>query len=124
MAVTLIEENDGRVLLLQVTDKLTKEDYALFVPDIERLIGLHGKVRLLVEMHDFQGWMAGALWADLKFDLRHFRDIERLALVGEKQWQKGMAAFCRPFITAKVRYYDHARKAQALTWLHEQLVAV
>ncbi len=31
----------------------------------ERLIGEHGKIRILLEMHDFHGWEAGALWEDV-----------------------------------------------------------
>ena len=42
-------------------------------------------------MKDFHGWDAGALWEDIKFDLKHFSDIERVAMVGEKKWQKGMS---------------------------------
>ena len=40
-------------------------------------------------MTGFQGWDAGAAWEDLKFDLKHFGDIERLAMVGDKKWQHG-----------------------------------
>ena len=68
-------------------------------------------------MRDFHGWTAGGLWEDLKFDLRHFRDIERLAMVGDKQWEQGVSVFCRPFTTAKVRYFDEAAIQEARTWL-------
>ena len=71
-AVTLKETNGGKVLEIQLTGKLAKEDYDLFVPAVERLVKAHGKIRLLVEMHDFHGWTAGALWQDIKFDARHF----------------------------------------------------
>jgi len=27
---------------------------------------------------------------------------------GEKKWQKGMSQFCRPFTTAKIRYFNRA----------------
>jgi len=30
-------------------------------------------------MTGFHGWDAGALWEDIKFDIKHFGDIERLA---------------------------------------------
>jgi hypothetical protein len=62
-------------------------------------------------MHDFHGWDAGALWEDAKFDLKHFADIERLAFVGEKKWEKGMAQFCRPFTKATIRYFDRSEEA-------------
>ncbi len=37
------------------------------------------------EFHDFHGWDLHALWDDVKFAIRHCRDIERVALVGEKK---------------------------------------
>jgi hypothetical protein len=43
------------------------------------------------------------LWEDIKFSVKHFADIERLAMVGDKKWQRGMAAFCKPFTKATIR---------------------
>ena len=116
-AITLKETNGGKLLEVQLTGKLAKEDYEHFVPAVERLVKAHGKIRMLVEMHDFHGWTAGALWQDIKFDARHFADIERLAIVGEKKWQHGMAVFCKPFTSAKVRYFDRPAIDQAREWL-------
>ena len=56
---------------------------------------------------------------NIKFDLKHFSDIERLALVGEKRWEKGMSVFCRPFTTAKIRYFDRPAVAEARAWLEQ-----
>ncbi len=80
-----IHRTDGQYLEVTLSGKLAKEDYAKFVPVVEAAIKEHGKVRMLVVMHDFHGWTAGALWEDIKFDMHHFRDIGRLALVGESE---------------------------------------
>jgi hypothetical protein len=117
MAVQVAAAESGKFVDVHVSGKLTKEDYEHFVPELERLIAQHGKLRILFEMHDFHGWQAGALWADVKFDLKHFNDIERLAMVGETRWQAGMSAFCRPFTTAKIKYFTHEHIAEARTWL-------
>lgn len=121
MSVELHEQGGGRVLEVRVSGKLTTEDYQQFVPAVERLIEQHGRLRLLFQMHDFHGWQAGALWEDIKFDLRHFRDIERLAMVGEKTWQKGMSLFCKPFTTAEIRYFGAEELEEARSWLQEGL---
>lgn len=117
MSLTLTEKQDGRILAIEVTGKLTGEDYNEFVPRVERLIQKHGKISVLMEMKDFHGWDARALWEDLKFDVRHFADIERLAMVGEKKWEAGMSDFCRPFTTASIRYFDRADIDQAWQWI-------
>ena len=116
-AVTLNEINDGKVLEIHLTGKLVKADYAQFVPAVEEAVEKHGKIRILVEMHNFHGWTAGALWQDIKFDAKHFRDIERVAMVGEKHWQRGMAAFCKPFTAAEIRYFERPVIEKARAWL-------
>ena len=119
MPIQLKEENGGKLLNVHVSGKLTSADYDHFIPEFERLVGLHGKLRVLFDMTDFHGWDAGALWADTKFAIKHFADIERIAMVGETKWQHGMATFCKPFTKATVRYFDHAEAASARTWLDE-----
>lgn len=120
MAITLEYENEGKILVIHASGKLSKEDYEHFVPEVNHLIAQHGKISMLFEMHDFHGWEAGALWQDTKFAFQHFRDIERLAVIGEKRWQKGMTLFCKPFTTAEIRYFDHDHAADARHWLTAQ----
>jgi hypothetical protein len=116
MAITLNASN-GTVLEVQVTGKLTHQDYQQFAPRFEEMLKAHGKLRVLFEMVDFHGWEVAALWDDIKFDVKHYSDIERLAMVGDKKWEKGMSVFCRPFTTAKIRYFDSAALAEARAWL-------
>ena len=116
MAIELKETDGGQLLEVWLTGKLVKEDYNMFVPAVDRALKQHGKIRMLVLMHNFHGWTAGAAWEDTKFGVRHFHDIERLAMVGETKWQHGMAIFCKPFTTAKVRYFEHDEIAAAHAW--------
>jgi hypothetical protein len=106
-------------LEVRVTGKLTKDAYQKLVPVVDQQIREHGKLRILFVMHDFHGWTAGALWEDTKFDLKHWKDIERLAIVGEKKWEQGMATFCKPFTTAKIKYFDPTQLDAARAWLEE-----
>lgn len=117
MSVRIEKRNEGRVLEVHATGKLTADDYAHFVPEIEQLVGRHGKIRVLFAMENFHGWGASALWQDIKFDLKHHADIERLAVVGEKTWQEWMASFCKPFTAATIRYFDRAELETAREWI-------
>jgi hypothetical protein len=119
MAVEVKHDAANEFLAVTASGKLSKADYEHFVPEVERLIAEHGKIRLLFQMKDFHGWEMGALWEDVKFDVKHFKDIERLALVGDKKWEAGMAAFCKPFTTAKIKYFDVAQVEEAKSWLTE-----
>jgi hypothetical protein len=68
-------------------------------------------------MTDFHGWEAGALWDEIKLDIKHFADIERLAVVGDKRWEHDMMTFYKPFTKATIRYFDQANAAEARKWL-------
>ena len=112
---------EGKTMEVVATGKFEKKDYELFVPTAEELIKEHGKIRVMFIMKDFHGWTAGAVWEDIKFDLKHFNHIERLAVVGESKWEKGMAAFCRPFTTARIKYFDTSQLDEAREWMSEGL---
>ena len=124
MALEMRQEDGGRILIVEVSGKLTKQDYEQFVPEVERLMTEHGKISVLFDMKDFHGWKARAIWEDIKFDARHHADLERLAIVGDKRWQKWMATVCKPFTSAKVRYFERGESDEALAWLTETLARV
>jgi hypothetical protein len=119
MPIQLTEENGGRILSVHVSGKLAKADYEHFVPEFDRLVRQHGKLRVLFDLTGLHGWTAGALWEDTKFATHHFSDIERLAVVGDKKWHEGMATFCKPFTKATIRYFDRTDAAGAQKWLAE-----
>ena len=110
----------GNIVTLKFKGKVSKADYDEFVPLIENLMKGDAKIRLLVELHDFEGWTAGAMREDTKFAARHFNDIERLAIVGEARWERGMVAFIKPFTMATVKYFDMQDANRARQWIREK----
>jgi hypothetical protein len=108
-----------KVLAFKMSGKLHDEDYKTFVPLVDGAIASWGKVRLLAVFHDFHGWDMHALWDDIKFATTHCTKIERIALVGDKKWEKWMAAVCKPFTAAKVRYFDVSEIDAAKAWVAE-----
>ncbi|EMI52899.1 SpoIIAA family protein [Rhodopirellula sallentina] len=117
MSFQIIEHANGKIIEIAITGKLSAEAYEAFLPTIETKINEFGKVRMLVILHDFHGWDAAALWEDIKFDWKHHSHIERLALVGESKWEKGMATFCKPFTSADVQYFEQSQLEEARTWI-------
>src|SRR5271154_6695238 len=91
-----------------MSGKLHDEDYKQFVPLVDVEIVKAGNMNVLARFHDFHGWIAKALWDDIKFSTTHCNKIKRIALVGDKDWEKWIAADCPPFTMAKVRYFNAA----------------
>ncbi|HVM49641.1 MAG TPA: STAS/SEC14 domain-containing protein [Candidatus Acidoferrum sp.] len=112
-----LSRSGGRVLGFRMSGKLHDEDYQQFLPLVETAMQANGKVRLLALFQDFHGWDLHAVWDDTKFAARHRSDVERIALVGEKAWEKWMALVCKPFTKAEIRYFDAADVESAWKWL-------
>jgi len=117
--ITPLEKSDGKALGFKLSGKLHDEDYKQFVPMVEAAIEAKGKLRLLAQFEDFHGWDMKALWDDIKFSTKHCADVERVALVGDKKWEKWMATVCKPFTLAKVNYFDVKDIETAWKWVAE-----
>ncbi|HZK80023.1 MAG TPA: STAS/SEC14 domain-containing protein [Humisphaera sp.] len=117
MSLQLQMEEDKKLMVVHLSGKLQKSDYAHFAPAVDEVIEKDGKIRMLVEMQDFHGWTPGGVWEDTKFGARHFSDIERLAIVGDKTWERWMATFCKPFTRAAVKYFPIDKQGEARSWV-------
>ena len=118
----MIEQLTGlpaHTLGFKMSGKLHDEDYKKFVPIVDTEIAKDGKVNVLAQFHDFHGWDAKALWDDTKFSTTHCTKIKKIALVGEKAWEKWMAAVCKPFTMAKIQYFDASEIDKAWAWVNE-----
>lgn len=117
--ITPLPQSTERLLGFKLSGKLHDEDYRAFVPVLEAAIAQGGKVRLLAQFEDFHGWDLQALWDDTKFSTKHCADVEKVALVGDRAWEKWMAKVCGPFTLAKVEYFDVTDLDRAWAWLAE-----
>lgn len=117
--IELLSNPTENVLAFRMSGKLHDEDYKHFVPLVDKAIAKQGTVRILAEFHEFHGWDLHALWDDIKFATTHCAKIERVALVGDKQWEKWMAAVCKPFTMAAIKYFDAAEIDAAQKWIAE-----
>jgi hypothetical protein len=119
MSLELQEHAEQNVVEVKASGKLTAEDYRQFAPELERFIRERGRIRMLFDMHDFHGWKAGAMWEDYKFGRQQGGSLERLALVGEKRWQRWSARLCHLFTNGEVRYFDRSQADEAAVWVRQ-----
>ena len=106
-------------LHLRLVGRLTADDYHGLAPVIDQELADHRRIRMLVELTDaFEGWTAGAAWQDLKLDLTHWNDFDRIAIVGDlKKWQEIMVKFTGPFTKADLKTFGSVQDADA--WLDD-----
>lgn len=114
-----INPKEGNLVCVEVSGRLTQEDYDDLIPAWQFTIARHGTMRMLFIMHDFHGWDPHAAWDDFQFDVKHHQQVERIAMVGEKQWQHWMTRIASWFIDADVRYFDASQESEAERWVRE-----
>ena len=102
-----------------MSGKLHDDDYDRFVSMIERAITTERKTRLLLQFEDFYGWNPHALWDDVSFEASHSQEVERIAMVGERDWQEWMDKVRAPFTRADVRYFGVSDLDAARGWVNE-----
>lgn len=112
-------ETQPRVIRATVTGRLNESDFHALAPRIEALLETHASVRMLVQLSGFKGWSPGAAWEDAKLGLHHYADIDRLAVVGDREWEEWMTRFSRPFSLADIRFFEPSEMEKALTWITE-----
>lgn len=103
--------------VLEVSGTLTREDYEQVIPEVEKIVSEQGKVRALVELNEFKGWTPVSLVDELRFDVRHRNDIEKVALVGEGRVQEAMAQIASPIFSGEVRFFPKEKMSEAKVWL-------
>ncbi|HRW66130.1 MAG TPA: STAS/SEC14 domain-containing protein, partial [Candidatus Competibacter sp.] len=64
-------------------------------------------------------WDLHAMWDDFQFGVKHYSDLERIAIVGDRKWEEWMAKLCKPFTKASVNYFDVSQIDAAWAWLRE-----
>lgn len=118
--IETIDTGCANVVGWKLHGTLHDEDYRRFIPQIESVLTAAGKLRLFVQFEDFHGWDLHAAWDEFKFGISHLSDFERIAIVGDRRWEKWLAVLRKPFTTAKVKYFDRCQVDEAWKWLYER----
>ncbi len=117
--IETIETGHPKLVGLKLCGKLHDADYKQFVPTMETILTAERTVRLFIQLEDFHGCDLHAVWDHLTFSLRHYSNIERIAILGDRKWERWSARLCKPFTRAEVRYFDKSEADAAWNWLYE-----
>ena len=113
----ILPQSAGGTVAVAVEGTLTHEDYDKLIPYLEKAIESAGPIRVFCDMEKFEGMELQAMWDDLKFAFHHMKDIERLAVIGDKTWLEWCIALTGPLVKSEVRYFDPAQRDEAWEWL-------
>ncbi len=114
-----LEHRSDDVIDLTVAGHVTDDDYDRLIPQLEREIAHQGGLRVLLDMTDMDGIEPKALWRDLKFDMKHRNDYERVAVVGDQRWHDWATRLFQPIAGGEVRYFDASQRDAAERWIEQ-----
>ena len=121
--IEITEETAEGILEIRATGRVTEQDYeTMLVPAIERTRAWGVPVRLLYQIGpDFDGYSAGALFADARLGLRHWRGFEKIAVVTDNdKIEMGVKMFSFT-LPCPVKTFDLDARDEARLWLRESL---
>lgn len=120
----ILDFTGENIIATRTNDLLGIKDYEKIHPFIHNIIKTGKKVRWYFEMDDGSSIDSIGFWEDGTIEINygnmnftHSDDIETIAIVGEKKWEKCMQAIMKPFANAKLKYFELSDKAQAKEWI-------
>jgi len=116
----IIDVKKDNVITTLATGKLDQQDIEKVHPIIHSILDKGLKVRWYFEMDNFEGWTINELWKDFKNNSTHEKEYERIAMVGDKKWQKWATQLMKPFCNAEIKYFNLDQKEDAKSWIESQ----
>lgn len=106
-----LPRSSGASLGFRAVGDVTAADYEVMQPLVQEAVDAHGSVRLLLDLREFHWEKVEAWGADLRFG-RQFKDsIERLAILGDRTWEKWLARLAEPFYARESKYFSDEDEA-------------
>jgi hypothetical protein len=101
-----MDKGSGNVVGYKISGTMTKEDYATLDPAVDAVIDEYGSINLLLDLTEFRWEKVNAWSTDLAFGKKYKDKIEKMALVGNKKWEKAMATAAQPFYAKAIQYFE------------------
>ncbi len=115
----VLSESENGNVGIKIEGKLTQNDYELLIPYIDRLRQEVDLVGLLCDMTECEGLNSQAVCEDLTRHLQQFREITRVAVVGDSRWMECGTKVFHPLQKTTVQYFTPERMEEAWKWLKE-----
>ena len=112
-----LEKSSGPVVGYKAVGKVTPEDYQQLDPEIQALVDQYDIVCLLLDMQEFAGEEVKAWLPDLRFGHRFHDKIGKMAVVGDKRWEKWLTALVDPFYAKDAKFFHPDEMDKAWAWL-------
>ncbi|MBS0331522.1 MAG: STAS/SEC14 domain-containing protein [Proteobacteria bacterium] len=116
--ITYASEPESPVIELRVSGHITESELAANM-DRMRVDLDAGKTRVIEIIEGFTGIEPAALFADVRLGLPLSRQVDRVAVVADQAWIRGLSHLGTLFTHAKVKVFPDEQLAEARSWIRD-----
>ncbi len=114
--MTHIDHPDSKTVELWIDGKIHEHDYLATIQHLEKKIEQWGSVNLLENIHSFDGFELGAFWDNVKFGMKHFKDVQKFAVVTDKMWIRKVSEWAEPLTHMQIKTFPREDLLKARAW--------
>lgn len=107
-----------RYLAVKLSDTVDKKEYQKVLSSLKDKVSSEDEVDLLIDLSELDKFTVGALWEDIKFDMKNFKVIRRFAIIGDKNILKILDPLSEPFVTEEAKFFIKSEFKEAERWVH------
>lgn len=111
------EYDNAQAVEMVLSGRVSTEEFDAVAVKLEAFIARHSQVRVLEIVKDFEGMDAIAFWHDIKFSLRHVKDVSRVAIVCNPDMHHLWSSLVAPFMACEVEHFSPGEVEAARDWL-------
>lgn len=107
------------VIGFEASGRVSNADYKeRMIPSLEKAIAEKGKIRFLFVLGEgFEGYEPMAMWDDTFFGLKHIKDFEKIAVVGDDEVYAGAIRMFASLLPYEIKVFSLAEREAAKDWI-------
>lgn len=122
--IELRDDPNTNVLEFTVDGSIGEAEFDDVVARMRQKIQAHGSVRVLEHVRALGSFPMSRLWEDVKFAMRHRKDVSHAAVVGDQRWLRPLTRVARVFVDGEVRHFPERKMEEARAWLRHDIAGM
>jgi hypothetical protein len=111
-----MDKSSGNVIGYKISGTVTKSDYETLDPAVDAVIAEYGSINLLLDLREFRWEKVNAWSSDFGFGKKYKDKIPKMALVGNKKWERTVAKVAQGWYAIETKYFESDN--DAWDWLN------
>lgn len=115
MTVHYTADSKARVVELTVSGRVTHADFEAILPKIEAELD-RGPLSLVEVIDSFEGFDLDTLWQGMKFDVAHWSEFRRVAVVTDLTWFSPFTRMADALTRLQIKEFKRDQLDAARVW--------